>query len=401
MGKSSFFSLVSLDSRHRFALPARVVGQASPVQPGRPEACRYPLLGQSVFYPATKMNRWKRWVFVGLAFVVLAGLLVRSILTEPQWRSFDAQAFLDSLVSIDKVWALLALLSIYATYVVRALRWKALMRQMKPEARLWNLFSATVIGFGAIGIFGRAGEMVRPYLVARKEGVPVSSQMAVWLIERSFDVLTVLVTAAFAMGSFEAAGLRSNPTLTRILHVSGNIVAFTMLVVLTVMVGLRGFADPIAAWLLERLRFLSPARFAGVERSLLAFVEGSRGLRSLATLAVCALYTMAEWALIAFCYSAVFHSFGGGIRLGVSDVLILMGSVMAGSLVQIPGIGGGIQVASLLVLTEVFGVRPELAASVSLLIWVFTFLVVVPPAVLLVVYEGLSWSKLRKLPSEN
>lgn len=347
------------------------------------------------------MRRWKRWLLVALGLVTLAALLARSIRTNPQWRTFNLHSFLHNLASVDPLWALLALVSIYTTYLVRALRWKALMREMKPDAGVWNLFSATVIGFGAIGIFGRAGEMVRPYLVARKEGVPVSSQVAVWVIERSFDILTILVTVAFALGNFEAAGLRSSPALSRALHISGKLVASTMLAVVVLMVALRNFSDPILAWVLERLHFLSSQRFANAQRSLLAFREGSRGLHSFSTLTVCTLYTLVEWALIAFCYSAVFKSFSGGIWLDVNDILILMGGVMAGSLVQIPGVGGGIQVAALLVLTEVFGIRPEVAASVSLLIWVFTFLVVVPPAVGLTLYEGLSWSKLRRLPSEN
>jgi hypothetical protein len=74
---------------------------------------------------------------------------------------------------------------------------------------------------------------------------------------------------------------------------------------------------------------------------------------------------------------------------------------MAGSMVNLPGIGGGIQVAAVLVLTEFFGFAPELAASVALLIWAFTFLVVIPPALFLMVQEGLSWGKLRRLESEN
>ena len=348
-----------------------------------------------------RSKNWKRWLLLSAGLAILAGLLVREILIDPQWRAFNAHTFLSSLVSVDKVWLGWALISIYSTYLVRALRWKVLMSRMKPRASLWNLFSATVIGFAAIGIFGRAGEMVRPYLVARKEGVSLSSQVGVWVLERSFDMLTVLVTVAFALGRFDAAALRSSPTLSRVLHISGNLIAFSVLGILLLIVVLRSFAEPVAAWLIDRLRFLSPPRLRRVEDSLLAFLEGSRGIRSLATLAICTLYSLAEWALIAFCYSAVFNSFSGGLRLSVNNILIFMGSVMAGSMIQIPGLGGGIQVAALLVLTEVFDVRPEIAASISLLIWVLTFLVVVPPAVALALYEGLSWSKLRTLDSEN
>ena len=36
-------------------------------------------------------------------------------------------------------------------------------------------------------ILGRAGELVRPYLISLKEQVPFSSQMAAWLLERILD----------------------------------------------------------------------------------------------------------------------------------------------------------------------------------------------------------------------
>ncbi len=347
------------------------------------------------------MKHSKRWVLVGLALLVMAGLLVRSILTNPHWRAFNPRTFLESLVSVDKAWIAWALVSIYATYLVRALRWKVLMAHAKPDASLRNLFSATVVGFAAIGVFGRAGEMVRPYLVARKEAVPMPSQVAVWLLERSFDTLTILVTVAFALRNFDAAGLRESPTLSKVLHLSGNVVAFTMVAVVVLMLALAHFSEPSIKWILDRLQFLAPHQYAKVEESLLAFLEGSRGIRNLRTLLACVLYSLAEWTLIAFCYSAVFNAFSSGIRLTPSQVVIYMGAVMAGSFVQIPGIGGGIQLASLLILTEAFDVTPELAASISLLTWAFTFLAVVPMGIGMALYEGLSWTKLRKLESEN
>jgi uncharacterized protein (TIRG00374 family) len=347
------------------------------------------------------MNHSKRWLFAALAMPALGGLLIWSILTNPEWRAFNARLFLQSLVSVDKVWMLWALLAIYASYLVRALRWKVLMSRVKPEASLWNLFSATVIGFGAIGILGRAGEAVRPYLVARKENVPISSQMAIWIIERAFDTLTVLVAVAFALRRIDPAGLHSSPVLSGFLHTSANIVAFSTLALLIAMLGFRNFSAPVIHWLIARLRVLHPSHSIKVEQSLRAFLEGTRCLQSTSTLFACCACTIVQWTLIALCYDAVFRAFSGGIQMSLSELLIFMGAVMGGSLVQIPGVGGGAQVASILVLTEIFAIRPELAASIALSIWVFTFLVVIPPAVLLALYEGLSWSKLRKLESEG
>jgi uncharacterized protein (TIRG00374 family) len=348
----------------------------------------------------------RRWLALGLGILVLGGLLVRSFYRNPEWRSFEWAAFGRSLLSVDPVWAAWALLAIYITYLVRALRWRALMAPMKPRASLWSLFSATVIGFAAIGVLGRAGEMVRPYLVARKEAVPLSSQLAVWVVERSFDTLAVLATVAFALREFHGAGLESRPLLAEILRKGASVVAFSTVALIILLFALRNFAEPITRGVIRRLdglspRLLRPDRRTALEHSLQAFVEGTRGVRELRVLSVCTAYTAVEWLLIAFCYAAVFNSLGGGLRLSVSETLIFMGAVMVGSMVNLPGVAGGIQVASLLVLTEWFGLRPEPAASISLLIWVFTFLAVIPPALLLMLHEGLSWGKLRRLESEN
>ncbi len=87
-----------------------------------------------------------------------------------------------------------------AGYYGRALRWRILMRPVKADPSLWNLFSATVIGFSAITVLGRPGEFVRPYLIAAKEKVSASSQMAALLLERIYDILIVLAIFGFALG---------------------------------------------------------------------------------------------------------------------------------------------------------------------------------------------------------
>jgi ABC-type sulfate transport system permease component len=78
------------------------------------------------------------------------------------------------------------------------------------------------------------------------------------------------------------------------------------------------------------------------------------------------------------------------------DVLIFMGFVSFGSVIQIPGVGGGTQVVSILVLTELFGVPLEIATSIALLAWIITFVVIVPVGALLALHEGLSWARLKE-----
>jgi uncharacterized membrane protein YbhN (UPF0104 family) len=64
--------------------------------------------------------------------------------------------------------------------------------------------------------------------------------------------------------------------------------------------------------------------------------------------------------------------------LRLLDVAVYLGFVSVGNIVQLPGIGGGVQIASIVVLTELFHTPIEVATGLSLLIWAGSALVVLP-----------------------
>ena len=78
----------------------------------------------------------------------------------------------------------------------------------------------------------------------------------------------------------------------------------------------------------------------------------------------------------------------------------MMGFVSFGSVIQIPGVGGGMQVVSVLVLTELFGIRVELASSFAIFLWILTFVAIVPIGLFLGLKEGLDWHSLKRISRE-
>ncbi|MGH9681624.1 MAG: flippase-like domain-containing protein, partial [Candidatus Acidiferrales bacterium] len=85
------------------------------------------------------------------------------------------------------VWLLLlALVSIYGCYAIRAVRWQRFCRYIGPTT-FRNTFAGTLMGFAAIFVLGRAGEPVRPLLLARKDRLPVGSMFGIFVLERFFD----------------------------------------------------------------------------------------------------------------------------------------------------------------------------------------------------------------------
>jgi len=345
-----------------------------------------------------KRSRYALPMLLGL--LVLGGALYYSIQHNPDWQEFDPEVFLQTLRGLDWRWLALSVVAIYATYLLRALRWRVLIRPLKKDPSVLGLLSATVIGFGAIGIMGRAGELVRPYLIARQENLPVSSQLAVWVLERAFDTLILLAAVGFAVGQIDLDSLHTTPEIHQWVQTTGQVVGAGTATLLLVLVLLRGYYDPLSAWLTARLGFLARRQQRAIEHFLEVFGQGLHSLRDAGSTLLCLLLSLVQWLFIAAGYYAVLASSPSGPHLTFSQNLIFMGMIMAGSIVQIPGVGGGIQITTVLALTELFGVTVEVASGMALLIWVLTFLAVVPPALALVAWNGLTWGKLRQLESE-
>ena len=297
-------------------------------------------------------------------------------------------------------WLVVALIPIFGTYYGRALRWEVFLKPQKARPSMRNLLVATVIGFTAITLFGRAGDFVRPYLIAVKEKVPVTSQLACWLLERIFDLLMASLLLGFVLARLQSSDVHVGPKLAWVLTFGGKIVGTSCAIVLVALLSLRHFAELARRRLIAAAGWLPARWFGRTEKLIGALVKGLESIRSDSALLLIFVYSVLEWALIALCYWCVAQAFVGVINLTIVDILILMGFVSFGGVIQIPGVGGGTQVVAILVLTELYGIRVELAMTFALILWTLTFVAIVPVGLGLAVKEGLDWHSLRQIGRE-
>lgn len=346
--------------------------------------------------PPIRHHTWK-WVVAVVVAAAALGWFVRSQLAS---HSFDWGLFAASIRRLHWRWLVIALIPIFGSYYGRALRWAVFLRPIKPAPSMRNLLSATVIGFSAIALFGRPGEFVRPYLIALKEHVPLPSQLAAWFLERLFDLLMALLVFGFALTRIPATPAHVGPGLAWVLAVGGRVVGFASLAILVLLVTMRHFAEPLRRRLVSALRFLPERSRDKLEGLIGAFVQGVEATRSDGALLLVFFYSVIEWGLIVACYWCLARSFVGIINFTFIDVVVFLGFVSFGASVQIPGIGGGVQVVAALVLTELFGVRLELATTFALFTWILSFVVIVPVGVLWALKDGMDLRSLRRLGRE-
>src|SRR5580698_6790887 len=289
---------------------------------------------------------------------------------------------------------LLSLVGIYVCYALRAARWQVFQTNLGPS-NFWTIYRLTLAGFASIFLLGRAGEPIRPLLLARKERLPVADMFGIYFLERLFDTACTAIIAGLGLVLFEShshaiSGEASASTskLEAAARTTGSLLFLVYL-------RLHGTA------MLERRT--QPWRDAGGWRSkvagiLMGFARGVQTIRTWRERALAVMYSALHWIGVAFLYVWISHSLGGRLAsIGFGDALLILAFTLVGSAIQLPGVGGGSQVACFLAYTAIFGVENEPAAAAAILVWLVTFAGVGVVGVPLLIHEGMSLGELKRM----
>jgi hypothetical protein len=336
----------------------------------------------------------KRILVSAVVFLVLAALVY---LQYRHWQSFDWGTFWAQIHRIKKIHILRAVALVYAAYVLRALRWKIFLKPVRPKVKVIELVPPMVIGFTGLALLGRAGEFIRPYLVARRTDLSISSQLAVWAVERVFDVgafAFLIVLAIFLPSALQSI---PHPEYYGQLRDAGFILILGVAAAAVVATLISRSGEAIAQRIEIRFSHLRSGLGHRLAQKVREFGAGLNTIQGPLSFLYLASLSLIVWYVTALAYKEVTHSYGvDALEIPVSQLLILMGASMAGSMLQLPAVGGGSQMATIATLSAVFDVPPELAASCGILLWLVTFAAVVPIGLILAHHERLSLRKLSK-----
>src|SRR5437016_6727616 len=137
------------------------------------------------------MNRKLLFLLVLTVIIVLASYWLVG-------RDFSWPLFVSSLWNVQPIWLTASIVATLLTYVARAFRWQVLLNPVK-SIRMGQLISTNVLGFSAIYLIGRAGELVRPLWLTRRERIPLTASVATILVERVLDTLMLIALFGWAL----------------------------------------------------------------------------------------------------------------------------------------------------------------------------------------------------------
>ena len=155
--------------------------------------------------------------------------------------------------------------------------------------------------------------------------------------------------------------------------------------------------EALADWVEHKFAHVAANLGHRVATRIREFRGGLHTIHDVWSFIMLAVVSVAMWAMIAVSYKEVTHAYHtDALEIPQSQVLLLMGSSMVGSVIQLPGVGGGSQLATIAALEHIFDVPKELAASCGIMLWLVTFVAVIPAGLLLAHRERLSFRKLSK-----
>src|SRR6266851_17069 len=328
--------------------------------------------------------------------VVLIGLLVLGFVVYHasgtiRHSEFSGAEMLRAVRSANPYYLILSLITIYLCYALRSLRWKVFQQNLGTSS-FWNIYKMTLAGFSALQLLGRPGEPVRPFLLARKEKLPISGMFGVYLLERIFDFASMAVIATIALLGFRVDG-QSSETAQALEKTAKPAALFLILGILTATSVLAYLRFHGTALLERQLQGWLQAhgwrgKIAGIVLEIARGVQTIRNGRDL-TLAV--FYSAVHWFLVLLIYLWVAKSFGGTLgTLSLSDAMLVLAVTLVGSVLQLPGVGGGSQAGSFGAYTKIFLIKKEAALAASIVIWLVTFAAVSLAGVPLLIHAGLS-----------
>ena len=328
------------------------------------------------------MKRWPFWLGV-LISVLFLWLALRSLKLNDVWSA---------LKTANYGWLIPGVAVYFVGVWARAWRWHHLLKPIKTISTR-QMFPVVAIGYMGNNIYpARAGEVLRAYVLRRKQGVRVSASLATIIVERIFDGVVMLMFVFFNLHGL--AGLTGNS------GIAGSIQAAALW-------GAAAFAAALVAFLLGAMfphqslglyhrlvAPLIPARFRErVTGMLVSFWSGLESLRSPGSVFMVFLTSIVIWLLETAKYW--FVTFAFDFRVSFFALMLMNGIVnLATTIPSAPGYVGTFDAPGIAVLAA-YGVAPGVAAGYTLTLHATLWLPITLLGAYYMAREGLNWNKVQ------
>jgi uncharacterized protein (TIRG00374 family) len=322
------------------------------------------------------LKRWQFWLGV-LVSAVFLWLALQGLELAEVWRD---------ILGANYLWLIPSVAVYFVGVGVRTWRWDYMLRPLK-QVPVLRLFPVVVIGYMGNNIYPfRAGEVLRSYVLRRREKIPMSASLATVIVERIFDGLVMLV---FVFVALPFAPIPGDNQTVRFTVIAASIAFFIAMLLFFLLAAMPERFMRLAGWFGGRIL---PERIGVPLLDLLErFLTGLESLRSFRNVVMIFFTSVIIWLLETLKYWFVMHAFEN-FNVSFFALMLMNGVVnLATTLPSAPGYVGTFDEPGIEVL-KLYGINDNLAGAYTLVLHAALWLPITLLGAFYMLREGLGWS---------
>lgn len=323
----------------------------------------------------------------------LLSLLLAAVFLYIAFRGISFSDLWQSLQAVNYVWIVLIVPIAVLSHYVRALRWKYLLGHVKEDISTPNLFSAVMIGYMVNNVLPRVGELVRPYVAGKLEGISKSTAFGTVVVERILDMMTFFFLLCMVLFLFPESltALWIDAPDLRPLFLAGSVGSFLLFVLF--------FLKSEAIFRLFRyVKPILPRKYHDrIDSIFESFLSGFKIASTKKNLPLVIFQSLVIWFLYGFGIYIPFFAFDSiaALNLGFGESMILLTVTSLAFVLPAPGAFGTYHSFLKYALVKLYGVDDVTALSYSVLTHEVNFILVMIVGIFYFLKDHLKVSEVR------
>ena len=321
---------------------------------------------------------------------LLFGMALGVILIYFSVRGIDFNETLSHLKKIHLGYVALSLFFIVLMQILRSYRWGVILSPLE-KINQFTLFSVTCVGFLAIAaIPARIGELARPYLIAKKSAIKMSSALGTVIVERVLDSLAILTITITVLMLQDLPSWMIKSCIIFFLITLGMIACIVGLI----------WRRTAAVKIIDRILRLLPGKLAQTASSMIHhFIDGFQVIADVKMLLYLLMLSAIVWLVDVAAIYALLSAFG--FDLPILAAFAIMVILIAGiAIPTAPGFIGNWHYACILGLS-LFGVAKPEAFSFALVYHFLSIALVVILGIVFLPFHKFSIADMKKQMGNN
>ena len=320
---------------------------------------------------------------------LLIGFIVSAIFLYLAFRKVNIDQLISAFAIFNYWYLIPATLGLYISLWLRAYRWGIFFMPLKKMS-MKNLFSALMVGYMGNNIFPfKLGELLRAYYIGKMERFSKTESFATIMLERVFDILTILIILGFALH------LQPFPSYVR----NSGLVMFLISLVIIIFLFFLVKKTDKAIYFYRKISHLLPQKFSSKgEHIIWSLIKGLSILRKTQYFLKIAITTIGIWSFYLLTIQMFIFAFNLEIQVPIFACVTVL--IMSGISVSVPSSPGYIGTFHYLVMQSLILYKVSYAEALSFAV-VFHLFNILPVTILGLFYFSRQQLNFQTLFSEK